>query len=149
MATAWDRAFLQRSMRDRLLYVGGILNMKCFNHPTTDAVALCKSCGRAICPECVTEVGLSCSCRNRCESDVGMLNELVERARTSYQKTSAAYFRVGLFASMMGAVFVLVGVLIVLGGTGVEWGAFLLVLGLLFVGMGISYFVSGKSIGQK
>jgi len=50
---------------------------------------------------------------------------------------------------MMGAVFVLVGVLIVLGGTGVEWGAFLLVLGLLFVGMGISYFVSGKSIGQK
>ncbi|MGA2248287.1 MAG: B-box zinc finger protein [Verrucomicrobiota bacterium] len=30
--------------------------MKCFNHPSVDAVALCKSCSRALCRECVGEV---------------------------------------------------------------------------------------------
>ncbi len=67
--------------------------MKCFNHPNADAVGVCKSCGRALCRDCIAEVGLSCSCKGRCESIVGVMNDLVERGRTAYQKSSATQMR--------------------------------------------------------
>ena len=70
--------------------------MKCYYHQTVDAVALCKSCSRALCAECISEVGLSCSCRNRCEADVATLNDLVQRGRSAYQKASANQFRSAL-----------------------------------------------------
>lgn len=123
--------------------------MKCFYHPTVDAVALCKSCNRALCSGCIAEVGLSCSCRNRCETDVATLNDLVERGRTAYQKTSAAYFRSGLFTFLLGSVFLLLGVFGVASGTEGEWGYFFLIMGLLFAGWGISQFVSAKRMSQK
>ena len=123
--------------------------MKCFYHPAVDAVALCKSCSRALCVDCIAEVGLSCSCRNRCEADVATLNDLVERGRTAYQKTSSTYFRTGLFTFLLGAVF------LVLGGFGVASGVaeapayFLLVIGVLFAGWAFSYFVSARRMNQK
>ncbi len=43
--------------------------MKCFNHPTTDAVAVCPHCGRALCPACIpapTATRLACS--SACET---------------------------------------------------------------------------------
>lgn len=123
--------------------------MKCFNHPDIDAVALCKSCSRALCRECMAEVGLSCSCRNRCEKDVATLNELVERARTVYGKSSATYFRTGLFTLLIGAVFILLGLSSFLSDHSSPSSYFLLVMGLIFAGWGISYFVSAKRMNQK
>jgi hypothetical protein len=123
--------------------------MKCFYHPTIDAVALCKSCSRALCHECIAEVGLGCSCRNRCEADVATLNDLVERGRTAYQKTSATYFRTGLFTFLLGCVFFLLGAFGATRGAGGEWGYFFLVTGALFLGWGISYFVSARRAKQK
>jgi hypothetical protein len=123
--------------------------MKCFNHSTVDAVALCKSCSRALCRDCIAEVGLSCSCRNRCETDVATLNDLVERGRTAYQKTSATYFRSGIFTCLMGAVFALLGAAGLMSGIGSEMGYFFLVMGLLFIGWGVSHFVSAKKMRQK
>ena len=123
--------------------------MKCFNHPSVDAVANCKSCSRGLCRDCIAEVGLSCSCRNRCEYDVAALNELLERGRTAYQKTSAVYFRSGLFTSLLGAVFVFIGAVGVSRTKGGEWGYLPLLIGLLFVGWGVSHFVSARSMGKK
>jgi hypothetical protein len=123
--------------------------MKCFYHPTVDAVALCKSCSRALCSGCIAEVGLSCSCRNRCEADVATLNDLVERGRTAYQKTSATYFRSGLFTLLLGSVFLVLGVFGLVSGTGGEWDYFLLLVGLLFAGWGVSQFVSARTMRQK
>jgi hypothetical protein len=35
----------------------GINEMKCYYHHEVDAVGLCKSCSKGICPECAFDVG--------------------------------------------------------------------------------------------
>lgn len=123
--------------------------MNCFYHQTVGAIALCKSCSRALCSGCIAEVGLSCSCRNRCEADVATLNDLAARGRTAYQKTSATHFRAGLFNFLIGSVFVLLGGVGVSKGTDGEWGYFFLLMGILFAGFGVSSLVSAKKWRQK
>ena len=123
--------------------------MKCFCHSGYDAIAICKACGRGLCSGCVAEVGLSCSCRNRCEDDVGTLNDLVQRTKTSYQKTSATYYRIGAFTLLIGIIIMTVRFTIAMGDKATEWGAILVLLGILFTGLGSSHFTSGKRIGQK
>ena len=149
------------SLRDKSNVIGGWLPsltfaldeftyaMKCFYHPTVDAVATCKSCCRALCRDCIAEVGLSCSCRSRCEADVATLNELIERGRTAYQKTSATYFRSGIFVSLLGMIFVLLGAVGVSSSEHSEWSYFLLFIGIVFTGWGISHFVSAKRMSQR
>src|SRR5438270_511873 len=51
--------------------------MKCFTHRSSEAIAICRSCGRALCPDCISEVGLSCACKSRCESDVARFNQML------------------------------------------------------------------------
>ena len=71
--------------------------MKCFTHETIDALAVCRSCGRGLCRDCITEVGLSCSCKGGCEKVVATMNDLLERDRTKYQML----FRVGIIFGMI------------------------------------------------
>ena len=120
--------------------------MKCFNHPEVDAVGLCKSCARGLCHHCISEVGTSVSCKNRCEADVAALNELLLRGRTAYQKTSGTYLRSGVFILLLGAVFLLIGISSIVNS---QPNYFLLVTGVLFIGWGISYFFSAKRFNQK
>jgi hypothetical protein len=123
--------------------------MKCFNHSTVDAVAVCKSCGRALCRDCIAEVGLSCSCRGRCESIVATENELRERGSTAYQKTSASYLRSGIFIMLLGGLFLLLGVVGLAGREQSGWNYFMLVIGVLFAGMGVSNLISAKRLRQR
>ena|SRR5690242_9353635 len=123
--------------------------MKCYNHSDVEAVGVCKSCGRALCRECIAEVGLSLSCKSRCESVVAAMNDLVERGSTAYQKTSATYLRNGIFISLLGILFSILGVLSFVGGDRTFWSYFLMIAGLLFLSLGVSSFVSAKKFRQK
>ena len=123
--------------------------MKCFNHPTVDAVATCKSCCRGLCRDCIAEVGLSCSCRNRCEEDVAALDYLVERGRTVYQKTSYIHFWSGVFISLIGASLLLLGGSLMATGGQPEGGIFWLFMGIIFTGWGISSLISARKMNQK
>lgn len=123
--------------------------MKCYYHPGVDAVATCKSCCRALCRDCIAEIGLSCSCRDRCEANVATLNDLVERGRTAYQKTSATYFRSGIFVTLLGAIFALLGIIGLRSTENSEMSWFLLFLGMVFVAWGVSHFVSARKMNQK
>ena len=67
--------------------------MRCFFHGDAEAVAVCKSCGRAICHDCSAEVGTSIGCRNRCESDVEALNAIIARSKKVYRDTSSVFRR--------------------------------------------------------
>jgi hypothetical protein len=71
--------------------------MKCFTHEKTDALAVCRSCGRGLCRDCIAEIGLSCSCKGGCEEVVATMNYLVERGRTRYQ----LIFRLGILFGIM------------------------------------------------
>lgn len=44
--------------------------MKCFYHPETEAVGLCKNCQRGLCPQCLTEYKHGLACKGRCEAVV-------------------------------------------------------------------------------
>jgi hypothetical protein len=84
--------------------------MKCYNHPATDGVAVCKSCGRAICHDCCAEVETSCACKGKCEVEVGESNVMPKRGRSVYQKrgtanlmTSSILVLIGLTLACIGA----------------------------------------------
>jgi hypothetical protein len=120
--------------------------MKCYNHPIIDAVALCKYCSRALCHDCVKEVGKSCSCKDRCETEVAAVEELLQRGRTAYQKTSSTHARTGLFTLLLGLAFMVVGAL-TSSRSGPNY--FLLIMGFIFTAWGISQFVTAKRWKEK
>jgi hypothetical protein len=123
--------------------------MKCYNHPGIDAVAVCRSCGRALCQDCTTEVGLSCSCKGRCESIVATMNDLVQRGRTAYQKTSTLQLRNAIFVILLGIVFIALAVIRFSNREASDSTYFLLIAGVLFGGMGVAGLISAKRLREK
>jgi len=79
--------------------------MHCFYHDSIDAIAVCKNCSRGLCRECATEFPNGIACKGRCENEVNAINQIINRNKTSYKKTSAAYTRNALTYLMMGIVF--------------------------------------------
>ena len=53
--------------------------MRCFYHHDKEAVGSCKVCGKALCPECIVDLGKGLACRGRCEADAKALIQLIER----------------------------------------------------------------------
>jgi hypothetical protein len=43
------------------------VGMNCFRHQDSSAVGLCKTCFKAVCPECAADVGNGLACKNSCE----------------------------------------------------------------------------------
>jgi hypothetical protein len=123
--------------------------MRCFTHSDVDAVAICKACGRALCHSCIAAVGRSCACKERCEGDVSAQADVLERGRTVYQKTASIYFRNGVFVVLMGLAFCILGTPVFSRGTLSSSNAVFFGLGLLFIGWGISSFVSARRFRKK
>ena len=84
--------------------------MKCFYHQANDAIAICKSCNRALCQSCAIDVHPGTACIDRCEKDVADLNLIVERSKSAYQKTGSAYRRNGLAMLIVGLIFLGFGI---------------------------------------
>lgn len=91
--------------------------MKCFNHIHLDAVGICKSCFKGICPECVIEVEGNVSCKGRCEEKIKIDQELFEKSRLliqrnpqTYQRTAEAYYKNALIYFLFGFVFLGLGI---------------------------------------
>lgn len=119
--------------------------MKCFYHRETDAVALCKSCSRALCSDCAADVPPGTACRNRCEDDVAAFNMMIERSKTLRQRTGAVYRRSAIVMLIVGLLFFSVGVLpVIIRGS---WdSSFMAVLGLVFLLWSYFSYKNGKQI---
>ncbi len=119
--------------------------MKCFYHADQDAVAICKSCCRGLCRECVADVPPGVACRNRCEAEVAAINLIMARSKTAYQKTGAAHRRNAVATLICGLLFLGFGLLPVLVSR--DFGAFFLVpLGCVFLLWSRFSYLSGKQI---
>ena len=57
--------------------------MRCFQHRETEAVGLCRACGRGACPDCAAEVEGGLACRGRCEDEVQATYGFLRRNRMS------------------------------------------------------------------
>ena len=121
--------------------------MKCFYHVDRDAVAMCKSCGRGICPECVSDVPPGVACRDRCEREVAALNLVIRRNQFAYQKAGASWRRNAIVLLLAGLLFGGMGVLpwMLTGNVG---PLFMVPLGCLFLLWAYFSYRSGKQIAE-
>jgi hypothetical protein len=53
--------------------------LKCFYHPSADAVGLCKHCQRGLCPACGAERDGGLACKDRHEAEVDQVTALIRR----------------------------------------------------------------------
>lgn len=58
--------------------------MNCYRHSNISSVGLCKSCFKAVCPDCAADVGNGLACKDSCEVKVLELNEMWERSAKIY-----------------------------------------------------------------
>lgn len=120
--------------------------MKCFLHHNSDAVAVCRSCGRALCPDCVAEVGLACACKNRCEADVQRFNEMIARGRPGPNPSSLVGYDRVIFMMVFGVAFIGFG-LYSARNHGPGW--FFAALGVAFLTFGVSQFFMTRKFRRQ
>lgn len=121
--------------------------MKCFYHPDRDAVAMCKSCNRGLCPTCSADVPPGVACQGKCEADVAALNLIIQRNKTAYQKSGLAHRRNAIAMLIAGLIFAAFGILPVLVSR--SYGALVFVLlGCLFLLWSFFSYRSGKQISD-
>jgi hypothetical protein len=111
--------------------------MNCFNHTESAASGICKSCGRALCKECMVDVGGSISCSGECEERVKILNEMIESNSQILTTTSNRGVKSSaLFSVIMGIVFLSFGIW-KFSSNDLFLPMFLSVLGIAFLVRGI------------
>lgn len=121
--------------------------MKCFNHPSEDAVAICKSCNKGLCIQCVTEVENGVACRGKCEEEVKLLNEMIQRNKTLLNKNAASYYRISIIYAIVGIVFLTFGLFIFNFIPSIKY--FSIALGFVMFFASVLFIISGKKIKSK
>jgi hypothetical protein len=88
--------------------------MICFKHNHNQSVGLCKSCGKALCLECVIEFPRGIACSSECEEDAKELVEMSERGKKIYgigqYKTNKLASGVWVWLLLTGALWSATGV---------------------------------------
>jgi len=104
--------------------------MKCYDHQDVDAVAICKSCGKALCSQCAVDLGRGIACKGRCVDDVQMLISLADNNAKTYSAMRGG-------RAIVSPVFLIV-IGLVSAGYGLLSGiTLILILGVCFVLFGI------------
>lgn len=58
--------------------------MECFAHPGSDAVGICKTCGKAVCRDCVVDTGFAIACSESCASEATALHQMNQAGKRLY-----------------------------------------------------------------
>lgn len=86
--------------------------MNCYNHQAVSAIGICKHCQKALCTECVVDMGHGLACQGVCETEVQALQELMTRSKTAYQKAGRAHIRQAIMLSLLGLIFIFAGIIV-------------------------------------
>src|SRR6266550_889584 len=106
--------------------------MKCFTHQDRDAVGICRACSKGLCPECATDLGLAIACRGKHEEQAKRLS--IAQARAT--RLSSIF---PIFALALGLLFVIWGIL------SQPISLFTSLLGAVFLVLGIAFLVRGTT----
>lgn len=129
--------------------------MQCFTHSDASARGLCKSCNRALCLDCLAEVGKSIACKNRCETDVENLDAMLRRSLqvtadpafddvTTVTRTATSFIAfTDIFNVVIGAIFITFALY--------RSNVFAAIIGAAFFAFGLLSLVRNRqiSIGKK
>jgi len=77
------------------------------------------------------------------------MNDLVERGRTAYQKSSVLQLRNGIFIVLLGVIFIALAVFRLFSGDASEWTYFFLAAGVLFGCLGVVSLIAARHLRQK
>lgn len=121
--------------------------MKCFNHHSEDAVAICKSCNKGLCIQCATEVENLVSCKGKCQEEVKILNEMIQRNKTLLNKNAASYYRISIIYAIAGIVFLTFGLFIFDFIPSMKY--FSMAFGFVMFIAAVLLVISGKKIKSK
>ena len=87
--------------------------MNCFRHRHIDAIAVCRSCGKAVCGQCCREYGSEIICGEDCRRERERAHQLDARLRQTFGVGSrppvppsvSAYFFFGVILLLTGIYF--------------------------------------------
>ena len=77
------------------------------------------------------------------------MNDLVERGKTAYQKSSTLQLRNGIFIVLLGIILISLAVFRFSSGDASEWTYFFLAAGVLFAGLGVVSLIAAKRFREK
>ena len=80
--------------------------MKCFNHHAKEAVAICKACGKAICPECALVSENDITCRQSCAQTLSEKNALHTKQIAHFKNLRRMNILGSVFSIGMGILFI-------------------------------------------
>ena len=80
--------------------------MKCFNHPERDGVAVCQSCGKAICHDCVLESENGIACQQSCVNSLSRKADLYTLQNAHLKNLKRMNFLGSFFSIGMGILFI-------------------------------------------
>jgi hypothetical protein len=86
--------------------------MKCFNHCDKDAVTLCKACAKALCHECLENIGFGFACKDeKCISRAKMLNTMIENNSKVMNTANKQIKSAGFSGLFIGIGFIVFGII--------------------------------------
>ena len=113
--------------------------MKCFNHPSNDAIAICKNCNKGLCKDCAVDVGNGIACKGICENEVVAINKVVQQSKGAFINNSKIYSQYAIWLVLIGVAFIISSIFLA------KIDGFLIFMGLLFlVGASFSYSASKR-----
>lgn len=116
--------------------------MKCFNHPTLDAVGLCKVCSRGVCRDCIVPDRTPCCCISvECQSHDALL-EGRQLQRTVYLD----FRRAGMFCLLAASALLFLSPRDTSNGAIDYWA---LMVAVVLLGFGIFHLVLAGRMKQK
>jgi len=105
--------------------------MRCFVHRDQDAIGVCKSCQKGLCPVCAVEHDYGLSCKGACEEKAALYERLIQRTRTLTDVQRRFRYVYAGFVLLMGLTFAIWGV-----WYGEPWN-FATLLGVVFIVYGL------------
>lgn len=73
--------------------------MNCYRHHSQNAIGICKSCGKALCPECAVDLNFALTCKGTCEKNANAVFKIRKNAKTI----------IPLLSQILGITFIVFG----------------------------------------
>ena len=81
--------------------------MECFTHTGSQAIGVCKTCGKAVCRSCAKDAGVFITCSDTCEKEAADVHEMNQCGKKMYGIGSPKKLATGvimwfLFSALFG-----------------------------------------------
>jgi hypothetical protein len=116
--------------------------MRCFNHREAEAVAICKNCARALCPDCAVEFDDGISCRGRCEEAVQAISSLISKNTSLAPAAGRPWTHIALVHVALGLIFIYAGLFEISRGP----INFATLAGIVMLGAAVAYYLWARRV---